>query len=182
MEDHKTFIEDALAEMDHISRLVHENWAALDPKQLNHRPNGQWSIADNLKHLMVVNASYFPIFEQLQADSKIPRTFFLKKILGKWIGQWILRGVSRNRNQKSKTFAVWEPELFQEEGDLLNRFYIEQQRLKEYIKASQPLLEQDAFIHSPANHSIQYSLKDAIRILIEHEWRHLNQGLELDQK
>ena len=176
MKDAHQLIEYCCNEIDRIVHLVQSKCETLPSDHLVQKHGSSWSIADNLKHLMVVNASYYPIFDALLAGKVPARSNFLLRLWGRWMGGFILKSVSRTRAKKISTFPIWEPGAWGEDGQVLPAFYREQERLKVYFRSSLPLLEQEVYISSPANRNIRYSLQDAFRIIVEHEWRHLHQA------
>jgi len=176
MKDPHQLIEYCCNEIDRIVHLVQSKCETLPSEQLVQKQGSSWSIADNLKHMMVVNASYYPIFDALLAGKAPARSNFLLRLWGRWMGGFILKSVSRTRAKKISTFPIWEPGAWGEDGQVLSAFYREQERLKVYFRSSLPLMEQEVYISSPANRNIRYSLQDAFRIIVEHEWRHLHQA------
>lgn len=54
------------AELDAITNTFKTEFAGLTADQMNWKPNaGQWSSAQCIHHLIVVNETYFPILDQL---------------------------------------------------------------------------------------------------------------------
>jgi len=146
-----------------------------DLTRLNQKPNSlQWSPMEIIHHLVLVNTSYFPIFDQLVENTyKSP---LLGKIpfIGKKMGKMILDATKKP--MKIKTFKTWEPPgstIYN--NDLLAAFYRQQDELSGYIQQLDPFLDQNLMINSPASNWIFYPLDDAFDIIINHEKRHLAQ-------
>jgi len=145
-----------------------------DLTTLNQKPAPEkWSPMQVVQHLVLVNRSYFPIFDQLiEQRYKAP---LLGKIpfYGRKLGELIL-----SANQKStpvKTFSLWEPGNSTLDLDLLQAFVDTQHRLSAYIQKLEPYFDRGLMIASPANSWLVYSLDTAIDIIIAHEKRHYKQ-------
>lgn len=130
-----------------------------------------WSLSDNLSHLIQINSSYFPIFDQIiRGTYKAPLIAQLP-YLPKAIGQLLHRAMAGKN--KMKTFGKWQPLAVKE--DILPQFKDHQMELSNYIQQLEPYLGQGIIIHSPASKLLPYPLEQAIDILVVHEKRHLNQ-------
>jgi len=155
----------------------------LSDDQLTFKPDAStWSIAENLQHLIVINRSYFPIFQQL-LDGKYVKPFIGNiNFLTNALGNMILKSVSPANPKKLKTIPIWSPGKYQTEGtekDLLSRFKTHQEQLANWIDKLAPFIEKGQVIHSPANRLIAYRLETALDIITQHEIRHYQQAKRL---
>lgn len=141
---------------------------------LNHKPGpASWSVAEIISHLILVNSSYFPIFEKLlQQKYKAPLAGKIPG-LGQKVGGFILN--SMRKPKKVKTFDKWQPPIKLYDSSILDRFYDQQHELSTYVQRLEPLLEKGIMISSPVNKWVIYSLDQAIEIILVHEKRHLEQ-------
>lgn len=163
--------------IDKHSDKFDTSFNGLTDEQLNWRPNDQtWSIAQNLEHLIIINESYFPIFDQLMAGNFKPPFIGKFNFIAKKFGQMILKSVDPNNLKKSKTFEVWKPNTSQIDGDILSRFLDHQATLKQYIIKLEKGQFLNSVIHSPVNKYIIYTLDDAFKIIVDHESRHFKQA------
>lgn len=146
--------------------------------ELNFRPSpSSWSIAENLSHLIRLNKSYYPIFDQLiDGQYKSP---MMGKIpfMVKAMGNLLFRAMGSK--SKTKTFAKWEPVRKVYDLDIAAEFSEHQMELSAYIQKLDPFFESGAVIHSPVNRLLVYSLDKSIDIIIAHEKRHLEQSKNL---
>jgi hypothetical protein len=165
---------------------LHKNYLLFDQqfKQLSNdkmqkKPNpGVWSIAENIEHIIKVNASYFSVFTAI-AEGTYVRPFVSRlPLVTKKFGTMILKAVSRNREKKMKTFPLWEPSQsnFQEP---LSHLLENHQTIGTLVLGITPQIQRGVVIASPASKMIVYSVDDALTIIIEHELRHLEQAKEL---
>jgi hypothetical protein len=166
-----------------IDKTTHDfksTFGVLPKESLNYKPSPQvWSIAQNMHHLIVINETYFPVLESLQRkDYNLP---WIGKIdfLVNFFGKVILNSVSPDRRKKMKTFPIWQPASSDFDLTIFNDFINHQNKLKEYIIASNDLVEKGVVISSPANRNIVYKLDKAFDIIVTHELRHFEQAKEL---
>jgi len=151
-----------------------ERFRALNVYQLNLKPEpGKWSIAQQFDHLITINSTYFPIFDEIRAGTyKLPwqgRVAFIYNLLGKLI----LKSVEPGNSRKTKTFPIWEPSKSEIPGDILDRFLEHQNKLSELMVSCKDLIEKGQVISSPANKNIVYTVEIAFRVILTHERRHI---------
>ncbi|GAB3663938.1 hypothetical protein GCM10028791_39480 [Echinicola sediminis] len=169
--------------IDQSTQAFISTFGQLTEDQLHAKPNATtWSIAENIQHLIVINQSYFPIFQQL-VDGKYEKPFMGNiSFLTKALGNMILKSVSPENPKKLKTIPIWSPNKYQplqKENGLLSAFEAHQILLKEWIDKLMPFLEKNQIIHSPANRLIAYRLDTALDIITTHEMRHFEQAKRL---
>jgi len=167
-------------QLDNIAEDLIAHFGRLNFEQLNWKPNKDtWSIAENFNHLIIVNESYFPIFESLeQGTYKAP---FISKFsfLVSLYGKIVLKAVQPDRKKKMKTFQIWKPSINPIEDDILIKFISHNFVLKEKIMNANLFVEGGTVIASPANGNIVYNLKTTFDIIVSHEKRHLEQAKEV---
>lgn len=152
----------------------------LSNEQLNLKPApGVWSIAQNISHLIVINRTYFPIFEEIQKGTyKAPFTGRIGFLVS-FFGKSILNSVHPDRRKKMRTFPMWEPEKSTISGDILGKFEEHQKELAAFVENADIFIKQGAVISSPANKVIVYKLETAFDIIVTHEKRHFAQACEV---
>lgn len=163
-----------------ITAAFQDAFSGLSGEQLNWKPNdATWSIAQNIDHLITINASYFPLVASLRAGTLSLPWWSRWKGATKWMGNMIYNSVAPDRKRKMKTFPIWEPSRSELPSDILDRFEQHQQAFAQFMLECQDLVEQNAVIPSPANSKIVYPLSKAFEIIVQHEIRHLEQAREL---
>jgi hypothetical protein len=166
--------------IDEITHSFISHFNALTQEELNRKPDtGTWSIAQNIDHIIVLNESYFPVIDQLHKGTYKPPFLAKAAFLATMTGKLILNFVHPDRKMKMKTFPVWEPHSGTIHDNILERFELHQNELKQRIRNSEDLVKKGAIIASPANRFICYRLGTAFEIMITHEQRHLEQAKEL---
>ncbi|MFN8276929.1 MAG: DinB family protein [Chitinophagales bacterium] len=166
-------------QVDQVTQEVKRHFGDLSEDQLNWKPApAVWSIAENLHHLITVNNTYPPIIQQLRNGT------YKVSFLGSWkwlvnaIGNMILGSVQPDRKRPMKTFPIWEP-ASGNIPEILKQFEAHQSALHEMIAGSADLLGKQVVIASPANNKIVYTLEKAFDIIVAHEYRHVQQALEI---
>jgi uncharacterized damage-inducible protein DinB len=166
--------------IEKITQWFLNEFGNLSEEELNWKSEkNRWSIAQILEHVITVNESYYPIFDELVAGSY--RTPFFGKLpfMHSFFGNLILKYVQPDRRKKTKTISRWEPSYSRIRNDILNRFRTHQKELLKRIKSLANVAGKDTIINSPAGRNVVYSLDKAIAIIIAHEERHLNQAREM---
>lgn len=169
-----------IKELELITEEVERLFGSLSPEQLNWKPDpGTWSIGENIAHLIVVNASYFPMLEALKEGTYHPP--FIAKIgfVVRFLGRTILETVQPNSQKKMKTFPIWEPGTSSLVSPILQQFKAHQKALCQQLEGMTALLDKGVVISSPANKYIVYPLETAFDIMVTHEQRHLKQAKEV---
>lgn len=147
----------------------------LTASEINLKPQpSSWSIGENLSHLIRLNQSYYPIFDQLIAGNYEPPLISKIRFLPKFFGNLLYRAMSSKG--KTKTFAIWEPVHSEVDLDIAEEFNRHQMKFSAYIQKLDPFIETGTVIHSPVNRLLVYPLDKAIDIIIAHEKRHLEQS------
>jgi hypothetical protein len=176
----KTMQMDWIKELNVVTQNIEIHFSSLTTEQLNWKPNPTtWSVAQNLDHLIVVNETYYPILASLKEGTyKAPFIASIGFIVS-FLGKTVLKAVQPDRKQKMKTFPIWEPSTSSVSNDILKRFEVHQNELKQKIENAKDLIEQGVVIASPANKNIVYKLETAFDIIVFHEQRHLEQAKEV---
>jgi len=171
-----------ISQLDENSQKFAQAFGGMTQAELNWKPNPeQWSIGQNIDHLITINETYFPIIEQLKAGSyQIPFHGRFRFIANK-MGDIVLKASSPDRSKKIKTFPIWEPSESDIPKDILKKFVNQQERLMVMTEEAQPFIDQQVIIASPANTRIIYTLARAFDIIVAHEKRHFNQSMEVQE-
>ncbi|WP_194776957.1 DinB family protein [Pararhodonellum marinum] len=170
-------------EFDQISARVLVEFGDVAITDLMQRPEpNQWSIAEILQHLIQLNSSYFPVFQQISEGTFKAPLIGKISFLTRYLGNAILKSVHPDNPKKSLTLPIWKPRESEIKPDILKRFQAHQVELKHWIKKLEPHFGQGLVIHSPASKVIVYTLDQAVEIISLHEKRHLKQALAVLEK
>mgnify|MGYP001800611158 CR=1 FL=1 len=166
--------------IDQSTKGFQEAFSSLSQEQMNWKPDpATWSVGQNIAHLIVTNASFFPIIDAVRAGSHKVPWFPSRSFLVKFNEKMILNYVKPDREKRSKTATMWEPEQSEVESGILQKFIEEQEKLKALITGSQDLVEVGTLITSPISKFLVYHLEAAYDIIVTHEQRHLAQAKEV---
>lgn len=166
--------------IDNLTESFNSEFGDLPVDNLNWKPDAQsWSIAQIIDHLIVINSTYYPIFDRILNDTYQAPVHARLGFLVRFFGKTILHSVDPKNRRKAKTFDIWEPAQSDLPADIVSRFVSHQAELNAYIEKLGPYFNSDTVIHSPANKMIVYKLETAIEIIITHEERHLEQARTL---
>lgn len=145
----------------------------LDVESINYKLPASWSIAENLSHLIQLNRSYFPLFEQVISETYKPPFIARFKFVANSMGKMIYGMMTGKR--KVKTMKLWYPVASDFDLRIVNDFSRHQMDLARYLERLEPFFEKNVIIHSPANRLLVYPLDRVVDIIIAHENRHLQQ-------
>lgn len=163
-----------------ITDSFQKDFGDLPEKKLNWKPNEEtWSIAQNIDHLIVINSTYFPIFEALKNDTyTVPFTGKINFLVNLF-GKKVLDAVQPTEKKKIKTFKIWQPSESKIGGNIFERFINHQAELGQHYNDCRAFIENGVIISSPANKYIVYKLETAFEIIVTHEERHLAQAQQI---
>ena len=164
-------------ELTQLTQEFVQAFGSLTEAQLNWKPTpNTWSVGQIVDHLITANSTYFPIFEAIQEDRYPTRFYERLPFLPSFFGKLILKSVQPEAERKTKTVPVFEPTQSNVPADILPTFQHHQETLKEWVGKMEQLYTTNIVITSPAAKVAIYTLEDALKIIVAHEWRHLKQA------
>lgn len=171
---------DLFDRIDKVNKSIIENCNGLSNEQLNWKPSPEnWSIAQVLEHLIIINESYNPILDKVRSGTYKVHWLGKFRFMYNYFGNFVLKSINPANRKKGKTFKFWQPSQSEIQSDIVSRFLIQQEDLKSKITEFKDLAEKDFVINSPAGRMIVYKLSTAFEIKVTHEERHLLQLLEV---
>lgn len=167
--------------LDEATKQFVASFGKLTPEELNWKPApNKWSIGQCVDHIIKTNEIYFPLIRDM-LTGKYQATFIQKlPFLPDLFGSMLLKSIESS-SKKMGTFPIFEPSTEQISSDIIKDFAQHQEHLKTLIENTQHLDHEKIIISSPANRFVTYSLATALDILVTHEFRHLNQALNVMQ-
>lgn len=166
-----------------ISRQVETEFGALTAEQLNWQQNPEkWSVAQCLEHLIKINSSYFPVFEQIINGNK--KTTFLESFpfLAHFFGNILLKELDPQQAKKHKAVEQYLPAQSAISSDIVAQFVAHQEDLARYLQLLNAIDHHKTILTSPVASFVTYSLKDAVTIIVVHEQRHILQAQTVMQQ
>ncbi|HEX7959473.1 MAG TPA: DinB family protein [Terriglobales bacterium] len=160
-----------------IAEDAQKTFGHLNAKQLNWKPSpAQWSVAQCLDHLIVINSTYFPVIEKIARDGYKPSVQQHLPLLPRFFGPLVLKAVSPEGKRNYKASSHVLPSSSTIDGDIVARFRAHQQELIRHMKMTENLDLSNTIITSPVASFATYSMLYAYRIVVAHERRHLLQA------
>jgi uncharacterized damage-inducible protein DinB len=163
-----------------ITENVIKEFGNLEEWQFNKKPaNNGWSIGQCLHHLIVSNGQYIPILKKV-ASGKYTMTFWEKhNPLVRYTGEKMIKTLGPEIMKKYKSPLLFVPsekhfslhliEDFKEQQNQLHELFIELEKEKYSLMR----------ITSPVAGLITLSVHDAIKLIVAHERRHINQAIKV---
>lgn len=164
-------------EANAIADDARESLGQLNAQQLNWKPSPQqWSVAQCLDHLIVINSTYFPILQKIARDGYRPSLQERLPLLPRFFAWMVLKAVSPETKSKFKTARHVEPSSSAIAGDIVARFKAHQEEVIRHMRMTEKLELSNIIITSPVASFAAYSILDAYKIMVTHERRHLLQA------
>jgi len=177
METTMSGLSELIAEAEQVPRTVNAAFGALSSDQIIWKPSpGEWSIANCLEHLVLLNEPYFPPIEKILAGKHKVSFWERVPMLPAFFGRLVLAAVQPESKRKIKARPAFVPELSDTDIGIRTRFLTHQVELIRLMKATAELPIDKIVITSVVSPVVTYSLLDAYRILVAHERRHLQQA------
>ncbi|MBX2963171.1 MAG: DinB family protein [Cyclobacteriaceae bacterium] len=167
-------------EIDNITTKFTTSFGVLSLSQLNHKPDrGVWSIAQNVSHLILVNSSYFQIFDEVKRGKHfLPPSNSMAEAAANSL-RMLRPYTSKERLKKANTWTIWQPPDEDFDSKLLVDFNGLQSAFKVHIAELQEFFSHPTYIKYPGETELVFRLEDCIDFLIEHENRHWVQSNEV---
>jgi hypothetical protein len=164
-------------ELATITKRVRQSFGGLNAVQLNWRPDrAEWSIAQCLEHLVLINAPYLPILEGVARGDRRPTLRERVPILPRIFGRLVLRAVQPDARRKIKARPRFEPSASAIAASVVERFAAHQAELSRVMAAAAGRDLATTIIASPGARFVTYSALDACYIIVAHEQQHVGQA------
>lgn len=174
------FIELMVIKGEEAREKVKKEFHGLSSEQLNKKPAPDaWSIGQCLDHLVTSDCLYFPVLKKI-ASGHYQMSFWEKwNPLSTFFGNMLAQQLQENVKKKVKAPKIFAPSPGIIDTGIVERFHKHLDTLLEYINACRSTDLDKTFITSPVSGIVTYNLRNAIKILIQHEHRHINQAIRI---
>jgi len=169
-------IAEIVKEFEAIKTEIEKSFGPLSSDQMNWRPNAEgWSVAQCLEHLILTKTLFFKDLDDLQAKGRqnswwekwSPLTPLFTKMYFRYIR-------SETAKVKAPTSKIVPPSTVT--ADILNRFMENQDQLIAKLSRLGDSGIAGVVVSSPFIPLVTYKLIDGIRLISEHDWRHIRQA------
>ncbi len=157
--------------------IVKQSFTMLSDVQINWKPApDKWSIGECIEHLVVTNKKFFPAFKKI-INGGHKNSFWqsFSPLSGLW-GKMLLKIVSPEYVKKTKTASTFEPSVSTLPKSIIDDLVKCNNDIISYMDKFNNFDLKKIKIYSPVNKFITYSLLDALKIITNHEVRHINQA------
>jgi DinB superfamily len=159
-----------------IARETQTTFGGFDGRQLNWRPDAvRWSVAQCFEHLFKANDLMFRAMERALSESPrgvLPRVPILPGVLGRML----IRSQAPGSTRKFTAAPVAQPEASNIAADIVHRFVEQHQDAVARLQAIDERKAAGAIMRSPIVSVIVYSVLDGWRLVVAHDWRHIEQA------
>lgn len=150
----------------------------LTAEQFNWKPKeDKWSIGQLIEHLCKTIEPYFPNMEAALDPGY--KSGFLAKLPfpSRYFGRMIANMTTVETKKPMKTVKMFTPSSSDIGFDVVDRFVENGDRLIDYMNEVESQDISKVIIPSPAAPIISFSLEELLKLHIDHNDRHLQQGL-----
>ena len=176
-------IEQSLSIAEQNKKIVAQKFLKLSKDALNKKPStDSWSAAECFQHLLFTNGGYLEHFNEVvgkSQDADKIKTFShssMHPFKHTFWGKFIIYFVKPSTKMKSKTSKPFNPSFSKVEPDVVQKYLSHNDELITAISKLRNLDLKKLKMPSPINEKIKYNLGDAIKILVLHDQRHIQQA------
>lgn len=174
------FIQEMIARGTAAGERVQNEFGDLSYEQLNWKPDtDRWSIGQCLDHLIVSDCLYFPDFKKIVAGKYRMNFWERWSPLTGLFGKMMVSQVGEKPKRKMKAPRILVPTESNIDAGILERFQKHLDSLVEFIIDCRNVDLDRTHISSPVTGFITYSLRNAFLLLMQHEYRHISQGVKV---
>ena len=174
------FIQKMLLKGNEARQKVKTEFSQLSLTQLNWKPGEEkWSIGQCLDHLIIADCLYFPVFKKITLGRHAMNFWENWNPLRGLFGKALTTQIQEMPRKKLLAPALFLPSQTTINLEILERFDKHLDSLLEYIAGCSNLNIDKIHITSPASKLITYSVRNAFKLLIQHEHRHINQAIKV---
>ena len=174
------YLSGLAGECEVVAQRAATRFAALSPEQLGWRPAPEsWSAGECLDHLVRTHGLYLESIDRSLAGSRFPSVPGVGFESGP-IASRFVRWLGPDSPRRLKTTRLFKPAAVEPGGTvetgLVGRFVEQQRDIVSAIDRCRGVDLQRTKVSSPASDLLRFRLGDALRLMVEHNKRHLKQA------
>ena len=170
-------VADLLADLDGLTDEVGRRFGTLTDEQLAWQPSpDRWGVGHCLVHLTRSNESYRVVLDPAFRDGRARNVVAAGPLRGGWFGRWFTGAVGPKVPMRVKAPAAVRPESAAVQAGSIEGFLAEQLRTRALIEEARGLDLDAIRVVSPLAPWLKFRAGDALRIVVEHEKRHVKQA------
>jgi hypothetical protein len=168
--------------LEEIGGEALSTFGALDAAQLNWKPDAdRWSVAQCFEHLLTTNRLMFGAMASA-LDDATPRSLWQRLPL--WpglLGTLMVRSLSPQATRRLKAPAPARPAASDLAADIVERFADQHRQAVVELRTLDEPRAARTIMTSPFARVVTYSVRDAWRLILAHDRRHLEQARRVTQ-
>jgi hypothetical protein len=174
----KAAVPRLVKELEQLGDIVAERFTPLNAEQLNWKPApDEWSIGQCLDHLITTDVQYLPIMEQEAQGTRQTNFWQRLPVLPGVFGSMLYNSLHPETATKSmQSPNVFRPSESEIGLDICDRFQAHQAKVMSAMQGNQEKPIDTIIISSPVASWLVYSLGDAFRVIVVHQYLHLMQA------
>jgi hypothetical protein len=165
------------AGLEEVGREAQARFGGLDVRQLNWRPDpARWSVAQCIEHLITANGLMLRAAGDA-LDAARPRTFWQRlPVLPGFFGRALIRSQAPSSTRKYTASARAQPASSDIPADIIPRFVEQHREAARWVERLDEPAAARTIMVSPFISVITYSVLDGCRLVVAHDWRHVEQA------
>lgn len=171
-------LQSLIVKGEELQSFVNDKLVPLSKNQLNWKPDfRQWSVAECLDHISIMNRLYFPIIERAlmtvgpKPEFKEDDEAFQYTLTGNMMVKMV-RPESKKKVQAPKQFL---PAKQMYDASVVQEFVFNHNTVMRLMQQSVGLNMNKIKVFSPVNRVFKFNCGDCYAMMIAHEDRHLQQ-------
>lgn len=163
-------------EITEIGQKAELTFGHLSAEQINWRPGAEsWSIGQCFEHLIKTNKLFYDELDKIAGGARQNSFWENWSPLTSFGGKFLIKSLkSDERKFKAPSKAIVPPSEI--DGDIIEQFLKHQREVIDKIKFTENADWRKTVVTSPFMKLITYSFEDGLRVVVEHEKRHLRQA------
>ena len=176
----EVFIDAILQRGKEAKEKVQHEFTSLSSEQLNWKPSEEsWSIAQCLEHLIMANNAYFTDLRNITGGTYKMSFWEMYSPFTRILGHVMKDRLQEQVKKKMKAPKKIRPAKSEIRINIIDRYYKNLDVFLGYISNCKDVDIDKTIITSPIISLITYNLRDSFTFLIQHEHRHINQGIRV---
>ena len=166
-----------VGQLGEVAEEARREFGPLSAAQVNWKPSAEeWSVGQCFEHLIKTNGGFVNVLEGIARGEHRPGAWERWSPLSGFFGWMLERTLSREGGPKFKAPAKLVPAASGVEPEIVERFAAHQRELAGLMRRVAHVNLRETVVTSPVSGFVTYSLRDAFRIVVAHERRHLRQA------
>jgi hypothetical protein len=170
-------VGDLLVDLDGLTEEVEGRFGHLTDEQLAWQPSSdRWGVAHCLIHLTRTNEPYRQVLAPALENARTGNVVASAPLKGGWFGRWFTGAVGPSVRLRVKAPGAVRPKPAAVQSGSIQAFLAEQMRTRALVEDARGLDLDAIRVVSPLSSWVKFRAGDALRIVVEHEKRHVKQA------